>query len=203
MRLRAGVAGAASARVEAFGGREAVVVRIDETHAAGSLRSSDSTTVSEAADLARHNHVPLVGVFASGGAAVDEGIDALHAWGRAASAIAACSGQVPVVIIVAGPAVSGPALLLGLADVVIMTSDSYAFVSGPAMVGQLTGVSIDAHRLGGADIHALRTGVCALYADDVEQALALAAEVLSFLPRHSDEEPSRVPSSDSPGRLCP
>ena len=201
--MRAGVSGAASARVERVGGRDAVVVRIDGTLAAGSLRSSDSETVTTAAELARQHRLPLVGVFSSGGAAVDEGIDALHAWGRAAQALAACSGLLPVVIVVSGPAVSGPALLLGLADVVIMTSDSYAFVSGPAMVSQLTGVQVDAMRLGGAEIHALRTGVCALDADDLEQGLLLAGEILSFLPNHADEEPDRQPSSDGPGRLCP
>jgi len=93
--IRGGVAGAASARVERLAGRDAVVVRIDGSLAAGSLRRSDSRTVAEAASLALHQHLPLVGVFASGGAAVDEGIDALDAWGRAGGAMAACSGQVP------------------------------------------------------------------------------------------------------------
>jgi len=84
-----------------------------------------------------------------------------------------------------------------------MTSDSYAFVSGPAMVSQLTGVTIDANRLGGADVHALRTGVCALDADDVEQAMFLVAELLALLPAQADREAPRAPSSDRPGRLCP
>ena len=54
-----------------------------------------------------------------------------------------------------------------------MTADSYAFVSGPAMVSQLTGVDIDVSRLGGIDVHARRTGVAALEAEDAEHALVL------------------------------
>ena len=75
---------------------------------------------------------------------------ALHGWGLAARALADCSGIVPVVLAVTGPAVSGPALLLGLADLVVMTADSYAFVSGPTMVTEFTGVRIDSNELGGA-----------------------------------------------------
>ena len=203
VRVRAGVGGAASAAVEHVGHHRCVVLRVDATLRAGSLTPSDSATIAEAARMALSYHLPLVGLLASGGAAVDEGIDALHAWGLAARALAGCSGVVPVVLVVLGPAVSGPALLLGLADAVVMTPDSYAFVSGPAMVGQLTGVEIDVDRLGGADVHARRTGVTALEAEDPEHARQLAGELLDFLPGHSDEAPPRLPTSDPAGRPCP
>lgn len=201
--LRAGVAGAASVQVERLGRRLAVVVRVDPAQAAGSLTPADSETIAEGARLACRDRLPLVGFLASGGAAVDHGIGALHAWGVAARAVAGCSGLVPVVLVVQGPAVSGPALMLGLADAVVMTRDSYAFVSGPAMVGQLTGVEIDVTRLGGADVHARRTGVTALEAEDPDHARQLVVELLDLLPAHADEEPPRRPTSDSPQRMCP
>ena len=179
------------------------MVRVDATVAAGSLTPADSDTLGEAARMALQVRLPLVGFLASGGAAVDHGIEALHAWGRAARALAACSGVVPVVLAVEGPAVSGPALMLGLADAVVMTADSYAFVSGPAMVGQLTGVEIDVLRLGGAEVHARRTGVAALEAEDPEHARELVVELLDLLPSHTDSEAPRRPSSDPVGRLCP
>jgi acetyl-CoA carboxylase carboxyltransferase component len=201
--LRSGVGGAASARVERLGRRDAVVVRVDATIAAGSLTPADSDTLAEAARLALRARLPLAGFLASGGASVDHGIEALHAWGGAARALAACSGVVPVVIAVEGPAVSGPALLLGLADVVVMTPESYAFVSGPAMVAQLTGVDIDAARLGGVEVHARRTGVAALEAEDGEHARQLVVELLDLLPDDADSEPPRRSSTDPPGRTCP
>lgn len=198
--IRAGVQGCASAGVERLGRHLVVVFRVDASVAAGSLTPSDSETVAAAADSARRHRIPLVGFMASGGAAVDHGLPALHAWGLAARAIASCSGVVPVVIASDGPAVSGPALLLGLADVVVMTSGSYAFVSGPAMVSQLTGVEVDVWRLGGADVHARRTGVAALEAEDLAHAEQLITEVLDFLPPHTDQAPPDRATGDTPGR---
>ena len=95
---------------------------------------------------------------------------ALHGWGRAARALADCSGIVPVIMAVTGPAVSGPALLLGLADHVVMTEDAYAFVSGPAMVAEFTGVDVDADELGGAATHARFSGVATLVVPDEAEA---------------------------------
>ena len=68
---------------------------------------------------------------------------------KAAAAIAACSGVVPVLMAATGPVVSGPALLLGLADLVVMNSEAVAFVSGPQMVAEFTGVEVGLHELGG------------------------------------------------------
>ena len=75
---------------------------------------------------------PVLAVLDTSGADVTEGVASLHAWGRVASALAGASGIVPIVIVVTGACVSGPALLLGLADAVIMTDAAFAYVSGPA-----------------------------------------------------------------------
>ena len=69
--------------------------------------------------------------------------------------LARCSGRIPVLLAATGPVVSGPALLLGLADHVVMTEDAYAFVSGPRMVETFTGESLDSDELGGAGVHAV------------------------------------------------
>ena len=115
----------------------------------------------------------------------------MHGWGRAARAMASCSGVVPVVVVVTGPALSGPALLLGLADVVIMTPDAFAFVSGPAMVEEFTGIRIGVHQLGGSAIHARASGLCAIEAASTEQAMEHVSHLLSLLPAHTDELPPR------------
>ena len=67
-------------------------------------------------------------VLASTGADILEGFAALEGWGRLARALVECSGIVPTVVIVDGPAVSGPALMLGVADHVVMTERSYTFI---------------------------------------------------------------------------
>src|SRR5438874_9138 len=114
-----------------------------------------------------------------------------------------CASNVPVVVIVTGAAVSGPALLLGLADVVIMTDDAFAFVSGPNMVEEFTGVRMDAMRLGGASTHSRASGVATLQVADEEEGLRAAAAVLAYLPAHADEPPPRWPSDDPADRPTP
>jgi acetyl-CoA carboxylase carboxyltransferase component len=127
-------------------------------------------------------------------------VAALHGWGKAAAAIAACSGIVPVVMAATGPVVSGPALLLGLSDLVVMSTEAVAFVSGPQMVAEFTGVEISLRDLGGAATHARSSGVCSVESDDVEGAIA---GLLEYLPAHADEVPPLATISDPVTRSTP
>ena len=189
--LRRFVAGSVRAGVEHLAGRPAMVVRSTSDVRKGALSPDDGDTLAEAAAVARDLRVPFVLVLASSGADVSGGVASLHGWGRAARALAACSGIVPVAVVVTGPALSGPALLLGLADVVVMTGDAFAFVSGPAMVEDFTGIRIGVHQLGGSAIHARTSGLCAIEASSSEQALEHVAHLLGLLPAHTDELPPR------------
>ena len=147
----------------------------------------DGETLRVAAASALTFRIPMVMVLASSGADVSDGVASLHGWGQAARAVAMCSGIVPVVVVVTGPALSGPALLLGIADVVVMTTDAFAFVSGPAMVEDFTGVRIGIHQLGGTAMHARSSGLCAIEAATEEDGLAHVAHLLSLLPAHADQ----------------
>src|SRR5262245_2942923 len=186
--LRGRVPGTTSAGVSRLPGtdRKVVLVEVDRGVRRGALASSDSDTISNAAHHALRERVPLVVVLASSGADVIEGVASLDGWGRAARALADCSGVVPVAIIAYGLAVSGPALLLGIADLVVMTPDAVAYVSGPAAVAQLTGLQIPAAELGGQQVHARSSGVTAFVADDPEHALEVVAAALEYLPDHAD-----------------
>jgi len=190
--IRRLVTGSIGAGVEDLGGRPAMLVRSTSDVRRGALSPDDGDTMAEAADMARRLRIPLVLVLASSGADVSGGVASLHGWGRAARGIAACSGVVPVVVVVTGPALSGPALLLGLADVVVMTGDAFAFVSGPTMVQEFTGIRIGVHQLGGSAIHARTSGLCAIEAATPAQGLEHVAHLLSLLPAHTDELPPRV-----------
>ena len=201
--LRAQAPGAVRAAVEHIDGRPVVVARMDASERRGALSSTASATLAEAARTARDQRIPLVASIASSGADILEGMAALHGWGQAARAIADCSGIVPVIIVLDGPAVSGPALLIGLADFVIMTEEAYAFVSGPSMVAEFTGVTIDNDELGGATIHARHSGAATLVAHDAVAAQQAVADLLSYLPSHTDEEAPRATTTDPPDRLTP
>ena len=194
--LRRHVAGTVQAGVEDLGGRPAMVVRSVSKLRRGALSVDDGETMRVAAASALTLRIPIVLVLASSGADVSDGVASLHGWGQAARALAQCSGVVPVVVVVTGPALSGPALLLGLADLVVMTSDAFAFVSGPAMVEEFTGVRIGIHQLGGTAMHARSSGLCAIEADTEEDAMAHVDHLLSLLPANPDELPPREPSDD-------
>lgn len=201
--LRARTPGAVAAEVTDVGGRPAVVVTVDPSDRLGALSSLASDNIAEAGRTALEKRLPLVCVIASSGADLTEGMAALHGWGTAARGLASCSGVVPIIMAVTGPAVSGPALLLGLADHVVMTEQAYAFVSGPVMVAEFTGVEIDAEELGGAASHARFSGVASLVVADAGAAKEAVADLLAYLPLNNDHEPPRWPSSDPPGRPTP
>lgn len=201
--LRAKVPGSARALVRELDGRDVVWVEVDATTHKGALTSESSSIIETAAITARAERIPLVGVIRSSGADILEGFSALHGWGRAARALTDCSGVVPTILIVDGPAVSGPALLLGIADHVVMVEGSYAFVSGPTMVTEFTGVAIDNEELGGASAHARYSGAATLVAADMEGAVEAAAMLLAYFPQHNDEEPPTWPTDDDISRQVP
>ncbi|MDA2974569.1 MAG: methylmalonyl-CoA carboxyltransferase, partial [Actinomycetota bacterium] len=113
-----------------------------------------------------------------------------------------CSGVVPTFAIVDGPAVSGPALILGLVDFTVMTARSYAFVNGPLMVRQFTGVDVTKDELGSAGALDRHAGLPSAVVHDREAGAAMVTEILSYLPDHCDREPDRWPVVDPPDRLC-
>ncbi len=203
--LQRAVKGAAAAEVRWLESisRRAVWVDVDETVRRGALSAEASGVIAHAADTANEKGLPLVMAIGSSGADIVEGVAALHGWGQAAKAIAKCSGYVPIITVVTGPAVSGPALLIGLSDIVIMTSEAYAFVSGPTMVAEFTGIQITNDELGGAEIHAKQSGVAHLVVADREAAFAEVEHVLSFLPDNVDELAPTAQTADSPDRLTP
>ncbi len=186
-----------------LGDREVVLARCDPTVRRGALTPADGDTLADAAMHAVEARLPLVVTIASSGADVTEGLAASFGWGIAARAITRCSGVIPVLMAAHGPAVSGPALLLGLADHVVMTSDAYAFVSGPQMVHQITGVVVDTGELGGAAVHASLTGLAALVVPDLDTALDTIGDMLTFLPSHVDELPPVLACDDPPDRATP
>ena len=201
--LRSRVVGAVMSDVREFDGRLVVWVDVDAGSRVGALTSDSSGKIENASQTARAKGFPLIVIMRSSGADIVEGFAALHGWGLAARALTDCSGVVPIIMVVDGPAVSGPALLLGMADFVVMTTDSYAFVTGPTMVAEFTGVTIDNEELGGAATHARYTGAASLVAPDLDSAVDMVGQLLAYLPQHNDEEPRLWPTDDPIDRQTP
>lgn len=205
VRSEGGKGNAVTVRTSALpaGGRLVVSATVHQPESGQPLGPDASARVVAAAEAALSRRLPLVVWLASAGPAPAEDIAALDGWGRVASALQRCSGVVPVVAVVDGPLLSGPALLLGLADAVVMTPRALVYVSGPAAVAQVTGVPVQPAQLGGARVHLARSGVATFAARAGADAGEVVAEFLSFLPSHCDELPPRSLSADSPSRPTP
>ena len=201
--LRARSRAAASAAVEMIGGRPAVVLHLGADESNRSITLDVGEKVRAAVDLALEKRLPVVGYVSATGPDVAGGVGSVHGWGIAARSLVSCSGVVPIILCVTGPMLSGPALLLGIADLVVMVGDGFAFVSGPAMVEQFTGVPVEVDELGGSAVHADRSGVASIVVADVEAATASVGELLRLLPTHVDEIADRVPTADPAGRPTP
>ena len=203
LRARARSRSHVSTAVSEVAGRQAVVVRLGADEAHRAITTDAGESIRAAVELALEKRLPIVGFVAATGPDVAGGITSVHGWGIAARALVSASGVVPILLCVTGPMLSGPALLLGIADLVVMVDDGFAFVSGPAMVEQFTGVPVAAEDLGGSAVHAARSGVVSLVVADGDAGDAAVGELLRFLPPHVDEIPERLATGDPADRATP
>jgi acetyl-CoA carboxylase carboxyltransferase component len=203
--FRRGTTGAVRVGFGAFDERAVVSIAIEpgDGERQPVLTATDGESLAAAATMALEKRIPLVASIASSGSDIEEGVAAMHGWGHAARAIVNCSGVVPLIFAIDGPAVAGPAMLLGLADLVVMTAESYAFVSGPHMVRQFTGEVLTNADLGGAGLHARSTGVASVVVPDAVAVNSMIGALLSYFPSHADELPPVWPNDDPPTRTTP
>ena len=188
--------GAASAGLCTVDGRSVAWFRVAEGRHRGAIGPVEGEVVAALVDRAVTLGVPVLGELATSGAEVGEGIASLHAWGRVAAALVRASGAVPVVLCATGPCVGGPALVLGLADHVVMTADAFAYLSGPEAVADFTGRPTDSVALGGAGVHSRLSGLASIVVADEEEAAAAAADLLAYLPSNFLDESPRLPCTD-------
>ena len=201
--IATGVSVPVTARVRLVEERRVVWVDFAASDVAPPLTSQMTQVMSEGVRLAFEQRLPLVIVINSAGADIAEGIAPLHGWGVAAKLLTRCSGVIPTFAIVDGPAVSGPALLLGLVDFVVMTNEAYAFVNGPLMIRQFTGVEISKTELGSATTMERSAGLATAVVADRAEAADMISELLDYLPDHSDLRTERRETGDPTSRRTP
>jgi acetyl-CoA carboxylase carboxyltransferase component len=193
---------AASAEITEIEGRRVVAFRVAGGKHHGAIGVRGSATVERAVRLAGELRIPLVGEFDTSGAELRDGVASLHAWGRIARELARISGVVPTLLAVTGACVSGPALALGLFDHVVMTEEAFAYVTGPDSVEDFTGVRVSRSELGGASVHAQRTGVASLVVPDEAAAHDALAALLWYMPDNHLADAARVVCDDPVDRSC-
>lgn len=198
----AGRLSAVEATIGDIDGRPVASFRLAGGAHRGAIGPVEGDVLERLIGLAVSGGMPVVGELATAGADVNEGLASLHAWGRVARALTTASGTVPVVLAVTGPCLAGPALMLGLADHVVMTADAFAYVSGPKTVEEFTGIATTSIDLGGASIHARQSGLASIVADDADDAADAVADLLSYLPSNYTASAPTVACDDPVDRTC-
>jgi acetyl-CoA carboxylase carboxyltransferase component len=169
----------------------------------GAITGADADLVARTIRAGVEAGVPIVGVVERMGLDAPGGLAALGAWGRIAAELARASGVVPTALVVDGPCLGGPAIAVGLVDLVVMTDRAALFVNGAEASARMTGTApLDPDRLGDPWSHQTRSGVADVAVSDVAEALTAVGDILSFLPPNSLEAPPREAVVDPPDRRC-
>lgn len=174
-------------------GRVVHLASQDFTVFGGSAGETHCDKIVDAMENSLKTGTPFVFINDSGGARVQEGIDALAGYAKVFYANVELSGVVPQVSVICGPCAGGAAYSPALTDFIIQTRNAQMFITGPAVIKQVTGQDVTAEELGGADSQMHYSGVVHFVADDDAHALALCKELLSFLPSNNLEDPPFLP----------
>ncbi len=173
----------------------------DATVMGGSLGEMHAKKITKVMDLAMKAGAPLIGLNDSGGARIQEGVDALDGYGQIFFRNTLASGVIPQISAIMGPCAGGAVYSPGLTDFVFMAENtSQMFITGPDVIKAVTGEDVTKERLGGAASHNQLSGVAHFSAPNDAALLEQIRRLLSFLPSNNVDDPPRRPSSDPPGR---
>lgn len=183
-------------------GRLVYVYAQDFTVSGGSLSKTMSEKICKVMDMAARNGAPCIGLNDSGGARIQEGIDSLAGFGEIFERNILSSGVVPQISGIFGPCAGGAVYSPALTDFTVMVKNtSYMFLTGPAVVKSVTGEEVTQEGLGGAAVHAAKSGVAHFAAADEQEGIATIKELLSYLPQNNMETAPAVPTADPVGRV--
>ena len=184
-------------------GRSVYVYAEDATVLGGSTGRVHGTKIHNVLRQARTHGVPVIGLHDSGGARIQEGMDNVYGMTGVFRENVLASGVVPQIVGIMGTCAGGAAYSAALADFVVQVDKTALFVTGPAMVEEVHGEKISAEALGGAQVHATRSGVTHLVARDDHHCLALIRQLLGYLPQSHRELPRAKPGDDAADRAVP
>ena len=183
-------------------GRLVYVFAQDFTIFGGSLSESLALKICKVMDQAMKMGAPVIGINDSGGARIQEGINALAGYTEIFQRNILASGVSPQISAIFGPCAGGAVYSPALTDFNIMAKGtSYMFLTGPTVVKSVTGEDITQENLGGASVHSSKSGVAHFTVDTEEEGLQLIKELLSYLPQNNMEETPLVETSDPIDRL--
>jgi acetyl-CoA carboxylase carboxyltransferase component len=185
-------------------GRPVFAFSQDFTSRAGSLGEMHAKKICKVMDLALKAGVPFVGINDSGGARIQEGVDALSGFGQIFYRNSLASGVIPQISAIMGTTAGGAVYSPAMTDWVFMVKNtSFMFITGPQVIKAVTGEEISFEDLGGAMTHSEKSGVSHFACENDQDAIAQIKCLLSYLPANNMEDPPRVDTGDDPRRSAP
>src|SRR5499425_2012928 len=182
-------------------GRTVFAFAKDFTVFGGSLSETHAIKITKIQDMAMKARAPIVGLFDAGGARIQEGVAALGGYGDVFKRNVVASGVIPQISVIMGPCAGGDVYSPAMTDFIFMVKDtSYMFVTGPDVVKTVTNEIVTAEQLGGASVHAGKSGVSdGAFENDVECLLQMR-RLIDFLPANNTDGVPEWPSFDAVDR---
>lgn len=178
-------------------GRQVYVFSQDFTVFGGSLSETFAAKICKVMDMAMKNGAPVIGINDSGGARIQEGVNSLSGYTEIFQRNILASGVIPQISAIFGPCAGGAVYSPALTDFILMNQGtSYMFVTGPKVVKTVTGEEVSQEQLGGASVHAAKSGVAHFVSENEEEGIATLRKLLGFLPSNNMEDAPVVPTSD-------
>lgn len=182
-------------------GKLVYVFAQDFTVFGGSMSRTQANKICKVFDLALKNGAPFIGLNDSGGARIQEGVEALGGYADIFVRNTLASGVIPQISAIMGPCAGGAVYSPAITDFTFMVKEtSYMFVTGPDVIKTVTHEEVSKEELGGAVTHNSKSGVAHFAADNDKHCLLLIRQLLSFLPSNNVDDPPVIPTRDSPNR---
>ncbi|QJW47743.1 methylmalonyl-CoA carboxyltransferase [bacterium BFN5] len=183
-------------------GRLVYVFSQDFTVLGGSLGEMHAAKICKMLDLAMKVGAPVIGINDSGGARIQEAVDALSGYGKIFYRNTLASGVIPQISVIMGPCAGGAVYSPALTDFVYMVKEtSQMFITGPQVIKTVTGEEVSAQQLGGAVTHNSVSGVAHFMAENDAECMEQIRRLLSFIPSNNLDTPPVIQSSDDSQRV--
>ncbi len=182
-------------------GRLVFISSQDFTVLGGTISEVSAQKACKVIDLALKKGAPVIAIWDSGGARIQEGVMSLGGVGDILLHNTLCSGIIPQLSVVMGPSAGGAVYSPAITDFVFMVKGiSQMYITGPDVIKAVINIDISHEELGGAKTHAEKSGVAHFIAESEPECLQMVRRLLSFLPQSFREDPPRVEPTDDPNR---
>lgn len=183
-------------------GRLVFIFAQDFTILGGSLGKAHAEKICKIMDMAMKNGAPIIGINDSGGARIQEGVDALAGYAEIFLRNTLASGVIPQISIIMGPCAGGAVYSPAITDWTFMVKGiSHMFITGPEVVKAVTREVVSFEELGGAAVHNTTSGVSQFLAEDEQHCFAMVRQLLGFVPQNNMEDPPFLESRDDSQRM--